>query len=417
MERVPSQLDEILKYLKSIDCSLSGKSPEESSGPKEVHPVVSQWDAEVAHHFDEAIKLASSISPVVHEGTLKLKEISDNVRGLIAFATEHQAPPESDLGQFFAPIVNIVSSIPEPHRSDQFYTHIKCIIECAGIFTWMCYKPTPAPFIADVLPSAQFHGNKILTAARENPAKDIDAKWWKVLNQAFKDMHGYVKNHHTTGLTWNSKGKKPTTPPSSYAETPSATPNEPLKPVPEPLLVPSSTPVAVQEKPPVSAPAKKEVKAKAPLLEKDKRRIRIENYTEGHVEVDDIQSSQTVGVYNCKNCTIKLNGKSRNLSLEKCYKVGVIFDSCISQVEIMHCEGVELQPLGPVPIINVESTRGFKVYFTEQHVAHTEIVSAGSSEMNILAPIADDIKEFNIPQQYRHRFDNGVLKTEEIVHE
>ncbi|KAL0246891.1 hypothetical protein GEMRC1_008097 [Eukaryota sp. GEM-RC1] len=411
MDRITSQLDQVLNYLKSIDSSLASGKPISSGSAAtesgELAPAVSAWDEKLTPMIVDACNIASQISPDLAKNTNHLKVIFDAVRNLIQYASTHQAPPESDLGIYFAEIGDLVQSgFDNPVRSDPLYTHIKALQEGASCLLWMAYKPTPVPFIKDSLPSAQFHGNKLLMEARKNPEKEKDAQWWKTLDSCFKALSAYVGEHHLTGLQWNPKGSKPAAPPKFASAEAAPAPAVQAAPKPAPKPQPKEV-----QKPKPTAPG-----VKAPIKQKERRRWRIENFTEGNIVVDEVSGSQTVAIFNCKNCTVKVEGKARNITIENCSKVGVVFDSCIASAEINRCKNIELQPLGTVPIINIESTDGCRLYLSESHVENIEIVTVASTEMNIIAPSGDEPKEFNIPQQFRHKFENGELKTEVVIH-
>ncbi|KAL0207042.1 hypothetical protein P9112_012753 [Eukaryota sp. TZLM1-RC] len=421
MQDISHKLDDVIRYLKSIDASLA--SPKASvtetqtsaptvSSQADLPPSVKAWDEMVSPKIQEACDLATKVNPIVEKNTKHLKTAFDAVRGLILYASQHKAPKDSELVNYFQPIISLTEGFDNPMRSDTNFSHVKALAEGSATLTWMCYKPTPVPFINDMLPSAQFHGNKIIMAARNDPSKEADMHWWKAVEAAFKAMSAYVKEHHLTGLVWNPRGEDAGAPPSSYvegqdmskAETTSKTEEKP-KPAPKPAPKPVAGKTSTAGK-----------KAAPPITEKDRRRWRVENHTEGHIELDDVTGGQTVSIYNCKNCTVKVNGKARNVSIERCQKVGVVFDSCIASAEVNNSKSIQLQPLGSVPIINIESTNGCRVYFNEDHVKNTEVITVASIDMNIIANVGEEPKEFNIPQQYRHVFVDGKLKTEEVIH-
>lgn len=56
---------------------------------------------------------------------------------------------------------------------------------------------------------------------------------------------------------------------------------------------------------------------------------------------------------------------------------------------ISYSDGVSLQVLGTVPTISINKTEGCQVYLSKAAL-NCDIVSAKSSEMNILIPVGED---------------------------
>ena len=52
--------------------------------------------------------------------------------------------------------------------------------------------------------SAQFYANRVIKEFRDKDKTHVD--WTLTYTNLLNDLHGYVKAHHTTGLTWNPKG-------------------------------------------------------------------------------------------------------------------------------------------------------------------------------------------------------------------
>lgn len=104
--------------------------------------------------------------------------------------------------------------------------------------------------------------------------------------------------------------------------------------------------------------------------------------------------------------------------LDNCKKLGLVFENVVGIVEIINSKAVQLQVrwsdfrlcclavvgsvalthtflnvflkvLGKVPTISINKTEGCQVYLSKESL-HCDIVSAKSSEMNILIPQDDD---------------------------
>ena len=67
----------------------------------------------------------------------------------------------------------------------------------------------------------------------------------------------------------------------------------------------------------------------------------------------------------------------------------MVFTDCLATVELVNCSGAQIQVLGKVPTISIDKTDGAQVYLSKDSL-DAQIVSAKSSEMNILVPSGDN---------------------------
>lgn len=80
--------------------------------------------------------------------------------------------------------------------------------------------------------------------------------------------------------------------------------------------------------------------------------------------------------------------------------------------EFVNCQSMQAQVTGVVNTISIDKTDGAMVYLSEPSLG-AQIVSAKSSEMNILVPGADgDFTEFALPEQFVTKIVNGKPHTE-----
>jgi adenylyl cyclase-associated protein len=100
---------------------------------------------------------------------------------------------------------------------------------------WILVSPTPAPHIKEMSDAAQFYANRVLKEFKEKDPTHVEwvKQWIKVLNE----LHAYVKQYHTTGLTWGSHGQQDSASNSSGV----AAPPPPPPPPPPPSSLSSTT--------------------------------------------------------------------------------------------------------------------------------------------------------------------------------
>jgi len=150
---------------------------------------------------------------------------------------------------------------------------------------------------------------------------------------------------------------------------------------------------------------------KPPKLELDGKRWNVEYFkNKPDIEINELEVNQSVYVFKCEGSTIKINGKCNNIIIDSCKKVAVVFGSVVSSCEFVNCQSVQMQVLGKVPTISVEKTDGCQMFLNSDSIG-AEIVTAKSSEMNVMIPSGDEFVEQPIPEQFKTIIDGGKLKT------
>merc|ERR1712226_826672 len=134
----------------------------------------------------------------------------------------------------------------------------------------------------------------------------------------------------------------------------------------------------------------------------------MKNNPRGHIS--QTEPNQTVYIYKCEGTTVKVDGKVNAITLDSCKKVAVVFDTVVSSCDVINCQSVQMQVTGKVATISVEKTDGCQMFINKESVG-VEIVSAKSSEMNVMVPVGDDFVEQPIPEQFKTVIAGGKLKT------
>ncbi len=131
--------------------------------------------------------------------------------------------------------------------------------------------------------------------------------------------------------------------------------------------------------------------------------------------------NQSVLIYKCENSVVIVEGKINSIAIDGCKKVGVVFDDCLATCEVVGCSGLKLQVKEKVPAIAVDKTAGIQIFLPKTSL-DTEIVTATSSEMNVVFPKPgskdeDDPAELPIPEQFKTTITKeGKLVTEKVDH-
>jgi len=378
-------------------------------------------------------------------------------RNFLTIAAKSKKPADKDLGLLLKPISDLISdiqSLREKNRRSDFFNHLSAMSESIPALGWVTVAPAPAPFVKEMNDAGQFYTNRVLKDWKEKSKDHVD--WVKTWIQTLNELQAYVKQHHTTGLAWNPKGGAV----STAMSAPPPPPGPPLPPPPpppgaldfeespkdaargnllaslqkgsditkglkkvsddqkthkNPTLRGSSLVPSKGEKPavPPKKPAYGSAAAvnKPPKLELDGKKWIVE-FFKGNpsLVIEETETNQSVYVYKCEGSTIKISGKCNNIILDSCKKTAVVFDSVVSSCEFINCQSVQMQVLGSVPTISVDKTDGCQMYLSKDSV-QAEIVTAKSSEMNVLIPQGEDFVEQAIPEQFKTVIKAGKLST------
>ncbi|KAM9233159.1 adenylyl cyclase-associated protein 2 isoform 3-T3 [Dugong dugon] len=150
----------------------------------------------------------------------------------------------------------------------------------------------------------------------------------------------------------------------------------------------------------------------APVFELEGKKWRVE-YQEDRNDlmITDAELKQVAYIFKCNKSTLQMKGKINSITIDNCKKFGLVFDSVVGIVEVINAKDIYIQVMGKVPTISINKTEGCHIYLSEDAL-DCEIVSAKSSEMNILIPQDGDYREFPVPEQFKTTWDGSKLVTE-----
>jgi len=300
----------------------------------------------------------------------------------------------------------------------------------------------------------------VLKDWKEKDKTHVD--WVKGWVSTLTELQAYVKKYYTTGLTWNPAGGEASVkaPAPAGGAPPPPPPGGPPPPPPvggldltaapapdpaknaradllaalnkgegvtaglkkvskdqmthkNPALRAGNVVKHVEKKETPSKPAygKPVAADKPPRMEMDGKKWNVEFFKDRQdLEINEIEVNQSVYVYKCQGSTIKVNGKCNNIIIDGCKKTAVVFESVVSSVEFINCQSVQMQVLGKVPTISVDKTDGCQMYLNQESVG-AEIVTAKSSEMNVMIPSGDEFVEQPVPEQFKTVISGSKLVT------
>lgn len=456
-------LSSLVARLEAVACRLEGSAAGSNSAAGETAAAsVSAFDELLSGQLDEFLQKSKTIGGDV----ASVAGITDAAfraeRNFLSIASKSQKPSDKDLQLLLKPISDRISEIQayrEKSRRSEFFNHLSAISESIPALGWVAVAPAPGPFVKEMNDAGQFYTNRVLKDWKEKST--VHVEWVKAWIQTLTQLQAYVKQYHTTGLTWNPKGGNATAATSIGGRGAGAPPPPPGPPMPPPPPPPGAldakeTPSAstargdllaalnkgaditkglkkvsddqkthknptlraaavVPAKGKPAVPAKSvgltNMAAKPPKLELDGKKWVVEHFKNNpSLAIEETKTNQSVYVFKCEGSTIKVSGKCNNIIIDSCKKCAVVFDSVVSSCEFINCQSVQMQVLGSVPTISVDKTDGCQMYLSKDSL-QTEIITAKSSEMNVLIPKGEDFVEQPIPEQFKTTMIGGKLST------
>jgi len=425
-----------------------------SGAPEDAAASVAAFDEILSNNYKPFSDLCKKIGGDVATVGAMVDQAFKAQREFLSTASKSKQPAGPALQQLLKPTSDKISEIQayrEKSRRSDFFNHLSAISESIPALGWVAVAPAPAPYVKEMNDAGQFYTNRVLKDWKEKDRTHVD--WVKAWVSTLTELQTYVKKNYTTGLTWNPKGAEavakaggapppppgPAPPPPPPAGALDLTPDpskaargdllaslnkgadvtKGLKKVSDdqkthknPALRAGAVVKAVDKTP---APAKTYGKAvavnKPPRLEQDGKKWNVEYFKNNpDIQINDVEPNHSVYVFKCEGSTVKVNGKCNNIIIDGCKKVAVVFNSVVSSCEFINCQSVQMQVLGKVPTISVEKTDGCQMFLNAESVG-AEIVTAKSSEMNVMIPVGDEFVEQPIPEQFKTVITGGKLKT------
>ncbi|EZA47835.1 Adenylyl cyclase-associated protein [Ooceraea biroi] len=362
-------------------------------------------------------------------------------------AASRPAPAnQSEQVSLLAPMsmqIQQIQDFREKNRGSPFFNHLSAISESIPALGWVAVSPTPAPYVKEMNDAGQFYTNRVLKDWKEKDKIHVD--WCKAWVQTLTDLQQYVRQHHTTGLTWAGKagtaapaGIPPPPPPSmpmgdiapiaanddrsalfaqinqgegitknlkKVTSDMQTHKNAGLRSGPAPFKAPAST-LPMKNVLPANAPIDK-----PPVFTRDGKKWLVEYHKSENLVIDNAEMNNVVYMFRCQDSTLTVKGKINSIVMDSCRKSSVVFDSVVSSIEFVNCQSVQMQVLGKVPTISIDKTDGCQMYLSTESLG-VELITSKSSEMNVMVPKPNgDYTEYPVPEQFKTTISPNGLST------
>ncbi|KAG9492962.1 adenylyl cyclase-associated protein 1 [Eleutherodactylus coqui] len=467
LQNLVTRLEKAVVKLESLAAGGSGAG----SCAADTAQIVQAYDAAIGGAVGEFLKSSKEIGGDVATQAELLLVALNLQRDILVKASQFQQPEEKDLSALLAPLskqIRAVQDFREKNRGSKLFNHLSALSESVPALGWVAMSPKPVPYVKEMTDAATFYTNRVLKEYKDVDKKHVD--WVRLYLNIWTELQAYIKEHHTTGLSWRKTGPKagptisapsapcaprvgPPPPPPPGGPPPPPPPvaafagsddsvarsqlfaelnqgeditrslkhvSDDMKTHKNPALKSHSGPIRSGPKPftspkptNIASPAAKPApKKEPPVLELEGKKWRVENQDKAsNLVISDTELKQVVYVYKCVNSTLQIKGKINSITIDNCKKLGLVFEDAVGIVEIINARDVKVQVLGKVPTISINKTDGCHVYLSKDSL-NCEIISAKSSEMNILVPgSGGEFSEFPVPEQFKTMWNGQKLVT------
>ncbi|CAI1679699.1 hypothetical protein SEUBUCD646_0N01840 [Saccharomyces eubayanus] len=256
---IQSKLDASKTNVSSNSGTSTSRAPTKSSSLENVPEVqedpkcVTAFQTYINENIDRLVELSGKIDAVVLDALHLLKGGFQSQLIFLRAAVKSKKPDYSS--QTFADSLrpineNIIKlgQLKESNRQSKYFAYLSALSEGAPLFSWVAVD-TPVSMVTDFKDAAQFWTNRILKDFRESDP--IAVEWVKTFLTAFDNLKTYIKEYHTTGVSWKNDGMEfadamaqsaNTTPvPSAPASTNSQTGSSAAAPPPPPPPAPPAS--------------------------------------------------------------------------------------------------------------------------------------------------------------------------------
>lgn len=462
LAQLVERLEKVVARLETVDVRTPAPAAAlAQSGGAGDAPALTDFENYMADHLNPFLELSKKIGGDVVPASEIVKKAFDAQRDFIAIVARCKKPSSpADLQKLLLPTseqITAAGTLSSKTRGE-FSNHLQALAAGLPALGWVTIEKTPAPFVKEMLASAQFYSNKVLVAYKGKDQQQVD--WAKAFSTVILELEAYVKRNFLTGITWNAKGDDPMAAGATSAAKPPAAADAGGAPPPPPPPPPAgfmddvkpkaggataasavfaeinkgnvtsglrhvtkemktknqprseSQPVPDRESS-VKEPKQQAAAAKkgTPKFQLDGNKWRVE-YQDGNKEIliDDTSLQQTVYIYRCNNSVIQIKGKINCITLDDCSRCGVVFENAVSSCELVNSKNVEIQCTGKVPSVSIDKCSGVQLFVSKDSL-DVSIVSSKSDQMNILRVREDgDVDEVPIPEQYCTTWDAQARK-------
>lgn len=257
---------------------------------------------------------------------------------------------------FLKPIQTAAADIKAHKGKDpRFNNHVQAVADGINVLAWFI-APDLKEYLDENVPAIDFYGNKVLMLKQEPHTKWFKA--FKAIVQALgkwvrmnKVELGQWKGSEDAAKVWgvqNGKAWAAKNGGSVSAQTATTATAAPANPAPKAS--------------PATKPAEKK---KEPKKYCENNTWYIENYGKETITLEgeeNVSTSHCVQMLNCRETTVIIKGKLKNIMLNKTFKCKMQCETVIACLEVLNSEKTTIYAKGTIPQVMLENTNSLNFY-------------------------------------------------------
>lgn len=159
----------------------------------------------VSGPLSEFVQASESLGGDVHRQAKVFAEAWEAEAEFLEKAIKMKKP--SDFQDMLTPIatkmgqVNAIAEEIGPRASQA--NHCNAVGEYVAALGWVAVDEKATSYVGDMSGAGEFYTHKVKMEAKKTDSPDDHRRWATALEQLFKGLKLYVKEHHTQRLTWN----------------------------------------------------------------------------------------------------------------------------------------------------------------------------------------------------------------------
>lgn len=199
----------ILQRLSVIEEALGvsgGPSSGGSGGSADLPRSIRAYDEYSREKLDPFVDACNKLGGDAQKAGQLIKETWDEMRAYLLLASACKEPTQPELPGLLANVTAKMKAVGAAVQRNEWEKHLKTVSEGVSAVNWLCIKPAPRDFIESTVGGSDYWANGIRKEHRTtNPDQVAFCDTFKALLLGLMD---YVKEHHTTGVSWNPRGGK-----------------------------------------------------------------------------------------------------------------------------------------------------------------------------------------------------------------
>jgi len=431
LESVTDRLEKLEKTGSTCSAPAANAPADEGDVPKAQQAFLDIVD----EYLKPQVEAGKKFDEVLGKCLEDFLDIATQEAELIGIASKSKKPSQEQFQNMLKPIsekMGAVGEYKEKNFKNPYIKYLTALAEAVQVFAWVCVEKTPAPYVQDTIPSAEFWTNKILVETKGKEQEKYD--WAVNIIKFLKELVPYIKQYHTTGLTWNPNGgdaceakaaapkpaEEPKEAPKPAAPRPQANTaglfaelnkgtgisgglkhvtadmkTKNMKPEDKKPLEPSK-PAAKATK-----PAAKLAVQKPPKMEKNGNKWDISYQIDNNSMEIEGDFKDSAYIFKCEKSTVRIKGKINCVSVDNCKRLTLICDTVVSYIELINCSSCEVRVIELTPTVNIDKSQSVVVHLSDKCLeGNTTVNTSKCDAINMAFPNPEDKEdevEYPIP--------------------